>query len=187
MGAEGFWWENPSGSFLGGDVASSRPSILLRGVGAVAHLFLGGGQRLTAFLSLPPMAPPSSWHPSLLGLPARAGKLILFAHVEVGSRGRAWPPARRRVPGTSMSSAGLRGALGGPPLLCRGCRCLVRLVVAGQMGGPSVVLCLGLECLLGGPTSGGPTLTASGEPHVPLLRHLFYVIVTCFCHLIISF
>ena len=75
------------------------------------------------------------------------------------------------VPGTSMSSAGLRGAPGGPLVLRRGCLCRARLVAVGQMGAHLPVLCLGLDRLLGGPTCGGPTLTASGEPHFPLLRH----------------
>ena len=35
------------------------------------------------------------------------------------------------VPGTSTSSAGLRGTPGGPVVLCRGCRCRACLVAVG--------------------------------------------------------
>ena len=77
-----FWRENPSGFFLGGDVASSRQSILLRGLGAVAHLFQGGWTETDNF-SVPVRHDTSVfWE-----LPAGAGKLILFVRVAVGSRG----------------------------------------------------------------------------------------------------
>ena len=45
-----------------------------------------------------------------------------------------------RVPGTSVSSAGLRVTPEGPPALSRGCRCRPCLVAVGQMAGPSASL-----------------------------------------------
>ena len=69
-------------------MASSRPSILLRGLGAVAHLLQGGWTEADTF-----SVPVPSRRLRLLGaqvfqeLLAEAGKLILFACVEVGSRG----------------------------------------------------------------------------------------------------
>ena len=47
----------------------------------------------------------------------------------------------------------------------------------GRWGAHLLVLCLGLDRLLSGPTCGGPTLTASGEPRVPLLRQAVFVLV----------
>ena len=47
------------------------------------------------------------------------------------------------------------------------------LAAWGRWGAHLPVLNPCLVRLLGGPTGGGPTLTASGEPRVPLLRQLF--------------
>ena len=130
-----------------------------------------GLHRLTPFPSLSPrgapvcLAPKSfrSFQPGLASLSS--------------SRVRGWAPGVEPgllpgvgVPGTSASSAGLRETPGGPPVLSCGCRCHPCLVVAGQMGAHLLVLNHCLVCILGGPAGGGPTLTASGEPHVPLLR-----------------
>ena len=117
-----------------------------------------GGQRLTAFLPPPPfgafvfLAPKSSrgFQPGLASSSSsRAWRLV------PGGEPGLLPGVG--VPGTFVSSSGLRGAPGGPPVLSLGCRCRVRLDAEGQMGGPICQPCaLALSASLVGPGAVDP-------------------------------
>ena len=134
-----------------------------------------GRQRLTPLPTVSPrgasifLAPKScrSFQPKLASLSSP-----LVWRLESGGEPGLLPAVR--VPGTSASSAGLGATPEGSPALSRGCRCRPCLVAVGQMGAHLPVLSPCLVRLLGGPAGGGPTLTALGEPHVPLLRHYLF-------------
>ena len=129
-----------------------------------------GGHRLTAFPPLPPLAPPFSWCPSLPGASSQGWQAYPLRALEVSSRGEHGLLPGVGVPGTFMPASGSRGPGGSPgPLPWLSMQCSSGRHGADGGAHPPV-LCLGLEHLLGGPMCDGPTLTASGEPHVPLLR-----------------
>ena len=75
-----------------------------------------------------------------------------------------------RVPGTSASSSGLRVTPEGHQPLVVAVDAVFAWLPWGRWGAHIQVLNPCLVRLLGGPTGGGPTLTASGEPRVPMLR-----------------
>ena len=119
---------------------------------------------LGSFTSLAPKSS-RSFQPELasLSLPRYGGE----------TRERAWPPAGRSGPGSSALPAVLGVTPGGHPVLqpWLSMPCLSGTRGAGGAAQlPVLTPCL--VRLLGGPTGGGPTLAALGEPHVPLLRHL---------------
>ena len=96
-----------------------------------------GGQRLTPFSTVSPhgtsvfLAPKSSrsFQPALASLSSlRVWRL--------GPRDEPGVLPSFGVPGTFASSAGLKGAPGGPLVLSCGCRCHPCPLAVGQMGGP---------------------------------------------------